>query len=426
MNDMMNDATATKTPRSLPKWFEGSPHMHRIAADVLEYGPISRTTLVQMHGLSQGTVSRITADLLYQGVIRETGSSDVSEGHLPYGFQPGKRSSERGRPQSALALNADQRTFVGIKIRGNDATAVLVNAKCQIPAMPTSNDSPNGSRAVHTQTFTDQSPASVAKVMAALTAQCAEDAKQLGLPEPCMIGLSVGAHIDAQGVITDAPYLSWYEPVDLSALVWQATGIPAVTNNDLDALLMYEHWFGAGIGLPRFALVTIGTGIGYGLVENGRVVDHPDKSFGLAGHLLIDPDGPRCFRGCRHRGCSQCLTNDSLADEYSTLVGKVKTFDDYVEDARRGVPQARQLAAQECFRLGVLIGLVANMTMPLHVFVAGESAFMAKLEMESVRQGISEYRPSQASQVPFTVLGSDWERWAQGAAAYAIRRYILG
>ena len=397
------------------QWFEGSPAMRRIAADILEYGPIARTTLAQMHDLSAGTVSRIVADLMHLGVVRETGDADTSGGHLPYGFQPRKRTGERGRPQSALVANANARTFVGVKIRGGDATAVLVNAQCRMPDGVSS----------HVVSFSDRSPSGVTSAMASLAEQCREDAIQCGLPEPVMIGLGIGAHI-TDDVVDEAPYLSWIEPCDLSSMVREATGLDTVTNNDLDALLMYEHWFGAGVGLPRFALITIGEGIGYGLVEDGRVVDHPDKTFGLGGHLLIDPDGPRCFRGNGHRGCSQCLTNDSLADEYSKIMGTIMTFDDYVRDARAGVTQAKRLLMRECFRLGVMIGLVANLTMPLKVFVAGESAYVAGMEIESVRQGIAEYRPSRASAVPFEILGSDWERWAQGAAACAIRRYVLG
>ncbi|RSX51908.1 ROK family protein [Bifidobacterium callimiconis] len=397
------------------QWFDGSPAMRRIAADILEYGPIARTTLAQMHDLSAGTVSRIIADLMYLGVVRETGDDDTSTGHLPYGFEPRKRTGERGRPQSALVANADARTFVGVKIRGDSATAVLVDAQCRLP---------DGAGS-HVTEFADRTPAGVSDAVARLVEECRADARGLGLSEPCMVGLGIGAHI-TDGVVDEATFLSWIEPCDLSAMVRAATGLDTVTNNDLDALLMYEHWFGAGVGLPRFALLTIGTGIGYGLVEDGKVVDHADKTFGLAGHLLIDPDGPRCFRGCGHRGCAQCLTNDSLADEYSQIMGTVKSFDDYVRDAQNGVPQAKQLLMRECYRLGVMIGLVANLTMPLKVFVAGESAYVAGMEIESVRQGIAEYRPSRAATVPFEILGSDWERWAQGAAACAIRRYVLG
>ena len=56
---------------AIPQWFSGSEHTHRVAAAIAQYGPIARTTLAQMLGLSQGALSRITSDLIYAGVIEE-------------------------------------------------------------------------------------------------------------------------------------------------------------------------------------------------------------------------------------------------------------------------------------------------------------------------------------------------------------------
>ena len=61
----MSDANA------IPQWFSGSEHTHRVAAAIAQYGPIARTKLAQMLGLSQGALSRITSDLIYAGVIEE-------------------------------------------------------------------------------------------------------------------------------------------------------------------------------------------------------------------------------------------------------------------------------------------------------------------------------------------------------------------
>lgn len=58
---------------AIPQWFSGSKHTHRVAAAIAQYGPIARTTLAQMLGLSQGALSRITSDLIYAGVIEEPG-----------------------------------------------------------------------------------------------------------------------------------------------------------------------------------------------------------------------------------------------------------------------------------------------------------------------------------------------------------------
>ena len=70
----------------LPQWFEGSEYTHKVAACIMKYGPISRITLAQILGLSQGAVSRITSDLIYAGVIEETPMPFGMAGIVPKGF----------------------------------------------------------------------------------------------------------------------------------------------------------------------------------------------------------------------------------------------------------------------------------------------------------------------------------------------------
>lgn len=68
---------------AIPQWFSGSEHTHRVAAAIAQYGPIARTTLAQMLGLSQGALSRITSDLIYAGVIEELPAEAGPSGKLP-------------------------------------------------------------------------------------------------------------------------------------------------------------------------------------------------------------------------------------------------------------------------------------------------------------------------------------------------------
>ena len=202
----------------------------------------------------------------------------------------------------------------------------------------------------------------------------------------------------------------------------RATNLPCGVYNDIDSLLVDASWFGPGVGLEAFAVLTIGIGIGYSLAMRGRPVSYPDKSYGLLGHVLVDPEGPRCTAG--HIGCAQCLTDDSLADQYSQMMGRACTFDDFARDARAGVPQASRLLDKTCFRLGSLIATVANIAMPSKVMVAGESAFLAKMAIDPIRDGINRYRHSQASPVEFTVVDHDWQLWAKAAASRVIVRYL--
>ena len=108
---------------AIPQWFSGSEHTHRVAAAIAQYGPIARTTLAQMLGLSQGALSRITSDLIYAGVIEELPAEAGPSGKLPERFTPRESSDRRGRPQTSLVLCSNARTFIGVKVHGMSIVA---------------------------------------------------------------------------------------------------------------------------------------------------------------------------------------------------------------------------------------------------------------------------------------------------------------
>ena len=406
----------------IPHWFEGSEYTHKVAACIMKYGPISRITLAQILGLSQGAVSRITSDLIYAGVIEETPMAPGQGGRLPKDFvrknsqkaaqKSGQKENteRRGRPQTGLRIVANARTFVGMKINTTHITAVAVNAIGQIVT------------GCHDLPLDDDSPESVVDVIKQLTMDCADEAVMSGLPAPCAVGVSLGGHITDDSVTTFAPFLHWSKPVEFSAMIRKATGLPTGIYNDIDSLALDACLFGSGVGLNSFAVVTIGIGVGYSLTVNGEPVNNPDKSYGLVGHILVDPDGPRCISG--HKGCATCLTDNSIATEYSEMIGHPATFDEFAAAARASKTQATNLVNRTCFRLGTLIATIANLAMPDKIMIAGESSFIAKLGIDNLRNGINMYRHSQAAPVDFEIAEHDWSLWSKAAAAQAIRQYV--
>ena len=359
----MSDANA------IPQWFSGSEHTHRVAAAIAQYGPIARTTLAQMLGLSQGALSRITSDLIYAGVIEELPAEAGPSGKLPERFTPRESSDRRGRPQTSLVLCSNARTFIGVKVHGMSIVAAAVNAHGEV--VSGRHEVPIGA---------DQSAEYVVSAITRLVRECSADIASSGLPSPTAVGVAVGGHVVDDSIVTFAPFLHWDGATDLGTMATEATGLPCGVFNDIDSLLVDASWFGPGVGVDMFAVVTIGVGVGYSLAVNGKPVQYPDKSYGLVGHVLIDPEGR--------------------------------------------VPQATQLVNRTCFRLGSLVATVANIAMPGHVLIAGESAFLAKLGTDSLRDGIRFYRHSQTQPVKFTIMNHDWQLWAKAAASRVIVKHI--
>lgn len=108
------------------------------------------------------------------------------------------------------------------------------------------------------------------------------------MAKPCAVGISLGGHIVDNAVVTFAPFMHWSQPVELSAMVREATGLPTGIYNDIDSLVVDACMFGSGVGLGSFAVLTFGAGVGYSLTVNGELVSCPDKSYGLVGHILVD------------------------------------------------------------------------------------------------------------------------------------------
>lgn len=404
-----------KTAGLFPTWFTASPYTHRIAVEILQHGPVSRVNLARRFDLTQGAVSRITNDLTHRGVIKASGPLS------PFGRnienESGGRNSSRiharaGRPQQALSICQNAKTFIGINIHAGTALATAVNLTCD----------PLGKS--HQQAINHQSPEEVVKALNSLVEACLVEIKEVALPPPSGLAIALGGQIANNRIVTYSPFLHWKEQFDLASQMESACNLPCLIFNDLDALALYEGWFGAGVGLERFALITIGSGIGYSLIEQGMPLNSPDEGYGLISHQLVDPKGPVCYQG--HQGCAQCLTTGSLLEQYSLSIGHTVTLDQFTQDLNADMPQANTLLNLTGYRLGVLIASVANTTVPDKILVGGETAYLMRRCTESIRKGMAWLRHSQMTQVSIEIIDNDWLLWAQAPAARAIAHYLLG
>lgn len=122
------------------------------------------------------------------------------------------------------------------------------------------------------------------------------------------IGIGAAGPIDFErGVIVSAPNLIGWKDVPLGALISMALGCPAVLENDANAAALGEWTYGAGRGARNMVYVTISTGIGGGLILDGRLYRGATGGAGELGHTLIDEHGPRC--GCGARGCVEAMAS---------------------------------------------------------------------------------------------------------------------
>lgn len=130
------------------------------------------------------------------------------------------------------------------------------------------------------------------------------------LSDRCAIlGIGIGAPNANyyRGTVEDPPNMSWPGVTPLVALFREQFDIPIVITNDANAAALGEMRFGAAKGMRDFIVITLGTGLGSGVVANGELVYGADGFAGEIGHTIVDPQGRWC--GCGNRGCLEAYAS---------------------------------------------------------------------------------------------------------------------
>lgn len=124
------------------------------------------------------------------------------------------------------------------------------------------------------------------------------------------IGIGIGAPNANyyKGTVEQAPNLNWGF-VNVLDIVKKYSNLPTVITNDANAAAIGEMIFGAAKGMKDFVVITLGTGLGSGIVVNGRLVYGADGFAGEIGHTIVDPEGREC--GCGRKGCLETYASAS-------------------------------------------------------------------------------------------------------------------
>ncbi|WP_157365827.1 ROK family protein [Arthrobacter sp. Leaf234] len=361
-----------------------------LAREVLVRGPISRADLAARLGLSVASLTRLSRPLLEAGVLRE--SEEATAAAI-------------GRPVRPLEISPDAHRFIGVKLTGDSAAVVATNLKADVVA--------SGERRLPDH--------GVGDVLDTIVEAIADLGPLSGFSG---IGVSIGGKVGAGGEVLRAPFLGWRD-VPLADLLHERTGLPVVVENDVVALTIAEQWFGAGRGEKHFAVLTVGAGVGYGLVINDTVIAPPDAGLGLAGHYPLDPSGPRCSEG--HLGCSSAvLTIRAIRSQFTASTGEQRSYDEILALAVAGHPVADRVVRSAGTALGLLISAVANLTMVDLVVLSGEGMDLAEVAAPAVQASIAYHRDPEAVPIRLSRQPTDFAQWARGASAVVIQRTILG
>jgi glucokinase len=314
---------------------------------------------------------------------------------------------------------ADERLAIGLDIGGTKVAAGVVRADGRIveqTRIPTPQD---GDEKV---------------IVTALVAVI----DQLRALQPAVEAIGAGAAGLVQwpaGKVVWAPH-NPYRDLPLRRLLHERTGLPTVVDNDANAAAWAEARFGAGTGSGDLILLTIGTGVGGGLVLDGRPYRGVSGLGGEVGHMIVAPDGAPC--SCGNNGCLEAMVSGTalerlgreavLADPNGGLARRAAdagriTGPVVFEAAAAGDPTARALFEQMGSWLGVGIATLVTIFDPELVVVGGGLVTTGDLLLEPARTSFKHYvfAPAYRTLPPVVPARLGPEAGLVGAATLALR-----
>ncbi|TFB85267.1 ROK family transcriptional regulator [Cryobacterium algoricola] len=356
-----------------------------LAREVLIHGPITRSELGRRLGLSPATLTRLSKPLLDEGLLVDA---------------PETIERSIGRPVRPLDVSVDSQRFIGVKLTAGEVFAVTTDLRANL-----------GAECVIE--LNGHEPFQVVADIVRATVELG------GMDGVTAIGVTVGGQVGRSRWVERAPFLGW-KGVDLGGMLHDALGVPVVVENDVVALTAAEHWFGIAKGMENFAVLTIGAGVGYGLVIHDRPVVNSDTGLGLGGHFPLDPTGPLCAEG--HRGCSTAMLSiPSMTASARVGLSRDVGYDELLDLADAGEPVAAQVVGSAARALGRLIAAAANLAMVQTIVLSGEGVGLADRQLPRILEAVRADRDPDAAPVRILVDRSGFTAWARGAAAVAIQ-----
>ena len=361
--------------------------------EVHRRGPISRADIANALHLSPATVTNITADLIARGLLFEAREA-VATGV--------------GRRAILLEVDYDRARVAGVKLSNVGITCAVTNLNAEVQETAAAS-------------LGDTEPESVVAAIAGLLAK-------LNHTDIVALGLNLPGIVSADGItVRHSPLLGW-DQVAIGRMLQTRLGIPVVVENDVNALALAEAWFGYGRGHDSFLAVTLGRGLGLGIILGGEIYRGPRGGAGEFGHVLIDPYGPETTHA--RRGTLEAYLSDEALVRNAHAAGLDLTgaasADDLTALALRGDLPARAVFEQAGEVLGRALAILVNVFAPSLIILSGEGMRAAELLVGPARESMENASFADLGrhvQLIVDTWGDD--AWARGAAALAASRYLI-
>lgn len=351
-------------------------------------GPLSRAELARTLNVSPATVTQATKDLIARGLVTELES-------MP---------SAGGRPARQLGLVRSAGGAIGAKVTADHFAVVDAELDGTV-------------RSSHSYPFDPDDPMALDQLGGRLRAVMdgRGDRHLLG------IGVGIPGSVDSQATGTvSAPTLGWSE-VSVGQILRSALGVPVLVENDVNTLAVAERLYGIGRSHSSYLVVTIGRGIGCGIVVDGAVYRGAGGGAGEIGHIPVTVDGPPC--GCGSSGCLEAHIGEAglvRTAREQNVIGPDATAEALREAAAAGDQAARGLYADAGTMLGRALAGVVHTVDPEIVVILGEGVDAWPYWEAGFEPAFRRHLMPARRGLGYVVEPWADDKWALGAAALVL------
>ncbi|ADB30994.1 ROK family protein [Kribbella flavida DSM 17836] len=353
-------------------------------------GPTARTAIARTLGLSPATVTQVTKDLIARGLIEELES-------VP---------SNGGRPARLLGLVQDAGVALGAKVTADHVAIVTVELDGTVRSSVSHDYDPGA----------DDALPRLGRILAQEVA--ALDDRLLG------VGVGVPGSVDSQASgIVDAPTLSW-QAAPVGPSLRAAIGSPVLVDNDVNTLAAAERLYGIGRAHSSYLVVTIGRGIGCGIVVDGGIYRGANGGAGEIGHIPVwhdEQDQLPCT--CGSTGCLEAHVGAAGLCRTARdrgVIGPRGTLPTLLRAAATGDEAARQVFAAAGAMLGRALAGVIHTIDPEVVVLMGEGVDGWQYWQTGFEPSFRRSLLPARKAVPVVVEPWTEDQWARGAASLVL------
>lgn len=214
------------------------------------------------------------------------------------------------------------------------------------------------------------------------------------------IGMGTPGTVDKEsGTVIGAYNLNWKTLQEIKKPIEKEFGIPFDLDNDANVAALGERWKGAGDNSPDVTLITLGTGVGGGIIAEGHLLHGAAGAAGEIGHITVEPTGFKCT--CGKVGCLETVASATgvvrvardLSEEYAGVSklkemiddGQAVTSKDVFDLAKTGDDFALMVVDKVCFYLGLACGNIGNMLNPTDIIIGGGVSAAGEFLLERIQ-----------------------------------------